>query len=154
VLQTSDSEGESGVMWQKRNSAERCRKSLWNQLSRFEFLPLLALLLSGCAEVPREEYAYQAIHLVDVAQTVQIARSSCFHENHSAMLIGDHPSVSGALAWGLGFAAGHALITKEMRRHDWPQWLQWTWQSLTVGAAAYDVKNNHDQGIGVAGSDC
>jgi hypothetical protein len=119
---------------------------------------LVALLLSGCAEVPREEYAWQALHLVDTAQTVQIARSShnCFHENQnqSGWLIGENPTVAGALTWGLGYALGHAYITKLMVEHDWPQWIQQTWQITTVGAAAYDVKNNFDQGIGVTGSDC
>ena len=117
---------------------------------------LLCLCLCGCAEIPREEYAYQGIHLVDTLQTIQIARSDCFSERDDryAWAIGEHPSVAGAVAWGVALAAGHGLITVWMRDHDWPRWAQQSWQAISFGGAVYDVKNNFDQGIGPFDSDC
>ena len=125
-------------------------------LRRFAYL-LAACLTTACTEIPREEYGYQLIHLVDSAQTVQIARSKsdCFWESApgTEQLIGKHPSTSGALMWGIGAAAAHLGVSMWLEDHA-PRWVYTSWQSVTIGRSAYYVGNNFRQGIGVTGSDC
>jgi hypothetical protein len=117
---------------------------------------LLAFGLAGCQSLPPAEYAWQAVHAVDVAQTVQIARSPCFQESDAATaaLIGEHPSTAGALAWGFGLAAIHAGVTVGLERIDAPRWVRASWQVLSVANTARFVKQNADQGIGPFGADC
>lgn len=118
---------------------------------------LLLAALTGCAEVPREEYAYQALHAIDAAQTVQIARSrsNCFWESApgTEQLIGKYPSTSEALWWGIGSAAAHLGVSLWLDRHA-PRWVYTGWQAITISRTAYYVGNNARQGIGITGSDC
>lgn len=113
------------------------------------------LLLSGCASMPPDELAWQALHAVDTAQTVQIARSTCYWEEApgTEQLIGHHPSTAGALTWGIGSALAHWGVSAWLTEHG-PHWARPLWNAVTIGRTAYYVKNNHDQGIGLTGTDC
>lgn len=116
----------------------------------------VAMLVAGCAELPRAELAWQAVHAVDVAQTVQIARAPCYRESDpvTSAAIGEHPSTAGALTWGVGVAALHAGVTLLLERGDAPAWVRAAWQAVTIGNSAYFVKNNAEQGIAPWGAPC
>lgn len=113
-----------------------------------------SFVVVGCAELPPAEVGYQLLNAVDTAQTVQIAKSDCYKESETAWLIGEHPSVGGALLLGVANGLIHIEVTKLMREHDWPRWIQVTWQITSIGYAADMVKNNHDQGIGLMETNC
>lgn len=116
----------------------------------------LAFMLAGCSSVPRAELAWQALHAVDVAQTVQIARSDCFWEDDpiTSKLIGEHPSTGEAIAWGVAWGGLHLGVTRMLEAWEAPRWAQVGWQALTIGNTLSAVKNNIDQGILPWDSDC
>lgn len=105
--------------------------------------------------MPREEYAWQGLHLIDSLQTVQIARNECFHEDGfgTEQLIGERPNMSGAIAWGVGAALAHFGISKYLEHHG-ARWIYVGWQSVTIARSSYYVRDNFEKGIGVSESDC
>ena len=72
------------------------------------FLILLMLVfiiaLSGCISISRTELAWQAVHAVDVAQTLNIVNDPCYIESNpiTTSLIGEQPSTGEVIAWGVG----------------------------------------------------
>jgi hypothetical protein len=120
---------------------------------------LAAALLAGCASTPpltQAELTWQALHAVDSLQTVQIARSDCFRESNQVTrrLIGDHPSTAGAIGWAAGMAVAHYGVSQFLESVNAPGWVRWTWQAVTIVDTADTVKQNHDQGIGLADTSC
>lgn len=107
------------------------------------------LVLAGCQGVPKAEIAWQALHAVDVAQTVQIARSECFREDDplTRAMIGEDPSVGEAIGWGVAMAGFHYGVTRWLEAIEAPGWLQSGWQVVTIVNSGHFVKNNFDQGI-------
>jgi hypothetical protein len=85
-------------------------------------LALVLLALCGCtAMFPREqgsrtaESAWLALHAVDTAQTIQIARHpECFHEANplaSAVYGTDHPSASRVAVTNVALALVHSSVS-------------------------------------------
>ena len=109
-----------------------------------------ALLASGCATLSPGEVAYQSLHAVDVAQTVEIARNPArFQEVDmgTRALIGSHPSVGGVLAWGAANAIGHYAIDDYLYSHNHPK-LALAFESVSVAFVADTVHNNYKIGLG------
>jgi len=71
------------------------------------------LLLSGCQSMGRDEMTWQMLHAMDVAQTLNAASDPCYKEDAwlTKRLIGEQPSDSEVLAWGVG-TAGSAAVWK------------------------------------------
>lgn len=118
------------------------------------------LLLSGCAsmsEVPKAEYAWQALLLVDAGQTIQIAQHrECYYEDNPVThrVIGRHPDVLPVVAWMLGMSALHYAITMSLEERDVPPWVRSGWQMLTIGKSAETVAHNYDIGLSPTGASC
>ncbi len=115
---------------------------------------LLSLpLFGGCQslDLSGEEVAWQALHAVDVAQTLSAADDPCYEEDAwlTRRLIGRQPSDAEVMAWGIGTAVGHALIAKTLERWDAPVWLKKVWSYGTITHTGYVVASNHDEGIRV-----
>jgi hypothetical protein len=114
-------------------------------------LAVAALLtLSACADLPTTlEGGWQAAHLVDVAQTFHGAASDrCYKEGDpvSRALIGEHPSHTGVVLWGVGYAVAHYVVTSWLEEHA-PRWALYAWQGVTlVDAVRTDV---HNYSVGV-----
>lgn len=96
------------------------------------------------------------VHAVDVAQTVQIARSSCFREDDpvTRSLIGERPSVGEAVVWGVAWGGLHYGVTRLLENVEAPGWIQAGWQVLTISNTLHTVKQNVDQGIDPWEADC
>lgn len=114
------------------------------------------VLLSGCAHWSPEtralETAYLAVHAVDAAQTMTIARNpDTVHERTSAWLIGEQPSRGQVAAWAIGGALLHMAVTDQLERHEAPRWLKRSWQAFTIGPKVSTVAENHELGIRVDG---
>jgi hypothetical protein len=101
--------------------------------------------LGGCASVPPAEIAFQVVHAVDTAQTVQISREPARFQETNA-LMGAHPTTARVLEWGVTVAAVHLLVSDFLRAHDMPK-LYAAWQIVTIGIASRDVANNYRFGI-------
>lgn len=119
---------------------------------------LLLVALQGCASVPADEYVWQTLHAVDVAQTVQIAKNPrCYRESDpiTSRLIGEHPSTQGAIAWGVGTAVLHAGVSNWLENIDAKPWVKGAWKVLSFGSVGITIANNYSDGLRVNGSeDC
>lgn len=115
---------------------------------------LLGVLLSGCETTSRREMTWQALHAVDVAQTLNAARDSCYREASwmTKKLIGEQPSNAEVMAWGAATALAHMWISNLLKDRDAPRWVQSAWQVGTIGQTGFAVANNHRIGVRPWGS--
>jgi len=116
----------------------------------------LVLLASGCQSIKdmsRHELAWQSLHAVDIAQTLNAANDPCYIEAFpvTQSLIGEQPSNSEVFAWGIGTAVGHYLVTQGLQYANAPTWLQKVWGYTTIGHTAYTVADNHRNGVRMFG---
>ena len=97
----------------------------------------------------REELTWQALHAVDVAQTLNAASDPCYEEDAwlTQQIIGKQPSDAEVIAWGVGTAVVHMWIATELDRRDAPRWLQATWSQGTIGSTGYTIVDNHRNGV-------
>lgn len=112
-------------------------------------ITLLLIALCGCETIRRpEELAWQAVHVADVLQTMTIPGDPCLVENDplTRTLIGRKPSKAGVIAWGVGSAGVHLLVSNALRESGYDGAYR-AWQFVSIGAAAYTVGNNHAIGI-------
>lgn len=107
-------------------------------------------LLSGCASLSPEqrvlEGAYQVAHVVDTAQTFQIAEQPRYHERECAFVLGRHPDRAEVLAWSAAWAAGHYAISYALRDRPWADRL---WQVASLVDVSVDVRRNWQIGLHV-----
>ena len=115
--------------------------------------------LVGCQSVgnilsDRDELAWQALHVVDVAQTLNAASDPCYVEAFpvTRALIGEQPSQAEVLAWGVGTAALHYWVSTSLKRTEAPGWAQKLWAYTTITFTGYTVATNHGNGVRVSGS--
>jgi hypothetical protein len=106
-------------------------------------------LLAGCQTLSDREKVWQALHAVDVAQTLSAARDPCYRENAwlTRQLIGRQPSDTAVLAWGVGTAVFHAWLSHEMEARGAPTWVRMAWELGTLGQTAYAIGSNHQNGV-------
>ena len=107
-------------------------------------------LVSGCASSP-SEIAWQSMHLVDVAQTINgPARDECFHERDpiTRSLIGRQPSTESVLLWGVGVGVAHYALDRWLANsgHADKKWVQ-ILRALDLGAKGFTIGRNHQIGI-------
>jgi hypothetical protein len=114
---------------------------------------LIPWLLAGCETMSRREIAWQALHAVDVAQTLSAARDPCYEEAAwlTRRLIGRQPSDAEVLVWGVGTAAFHAWVSHELHHREAPTWLRMVWDLGTLGQTVYAIGSNHDTGVRIVG---
>lgn len=108
-------------------------------------------LLGGCQslELSREEVSWQALHAMDIAQTLSAADDPCYEEDAwlTQKLIGSQPSDAEVLAWGIGTAVGHALVSHSLEAMNAPGWLRKAWSYGTISYTGYTVASNYDEGV-------
>ena len=113
----------------------------------------LAILLiafnMGCESMQPSEKAWHVLHVVDVAQTLNIVDDTCYRERNglTRRIIGQEPNEGEVLAWGIVTGIGHYWISRELENRDAPQWLQRTWQATNLVVTTHSVYNNHRIGI-------
>ena len=117
-------------------------------------LAMLALLLAsfaGCASLPPEQRAeeaiYQALHGIDTLQTLQIHNGAACWENNP--ILGRYPSQGEIYAYMASEAVLHAIVTQTLADHDAPMWVQRVWEVSSVVIAAGRVRQNHRIGVPV-----
>ena len=117
-------------------------------------------LSAGCSsfEISKPEIAWQALHAIDVAQTINgPAKDPCFAEGTvTRHLIGEQPSTEGVLAWGIGLSLVHYQVDRWLEktgRDKQPFWR--IVRSIDIGYKGYTVARNHDLGVRPFGAnDC
>jgi len=106
------------------------------------------------------ESAWQAVHAVDVAQTVTISRSPyVLHEDDpiGRPLLSAHPSTGRVYAVMAGLGIAHFAVTRWLDAND-PGQGPWhtafiAWQSATLAWKIGDVAHNTESGIRLFGHD-
>ena len=113
-----------------------------------------ALLLAGCQSMDSEELTWQALHAVDVAQTLSAADDPCYEEEAwlTRRIIGRQPSDAEVMAWGVGTAVGHAFVSSSLERMEAPGWVQKLWSYATISHTGLTIASNHDEGVRIFGS--
>jgi hypothetical protein len=105
--------------------------------------------LGGCQSMDREELTWQALHAMDVAQTLNAAGDPCYEENAwlTRRLIGSQPNDAEVMAWGVGTAVFHAWISNALEERGAPVWVQKVWELGTLGHTSYAIGTNHENGV-------
>ena len=110
---------------------------------------LIAWALSGCAALPleqrTEESAYQALHLADMMQTLDIKNHAGHHESNP--ILGQHPNDGQVVAYFAAEAGLHYVVTKALYDGDAPMWAQRLWQGAWLYWETDNVYTNHQHGI-------
>jgi hypothetical protein len=114
---------------------------------RVMVLALVAAKLAGCAALREPgELGWQAMHVIDTMQTLQISKDPRYKEVESAWLIGEYPDQKTVFAWSVGLAVAHAGVTELLINNDLPM-LAKAWQYVTLSSLCHTVSNNAAIGI-------
>lgn len=112
-------------------------------------------LLGGCQslDLSSRELTWQSLHAVDVAQTLSAAEDPCYEEEAwmTRRLIGRQPSDAEVMAWGVGTAVGHLMVTNLLERMDAPRWAQRLWSYGTISYTGLTIGSNYDEGVRIGG---
>ena len=119
------------------------------RMARVPVALLLALFVSGCQTLDRNELTWQTLHAIDVAQTLNAANDPCYMEKAwlTQRLIGEQPSEASVVLWGVGTAIAHKLVADLMERRGAPGWAQKLWDFGTISHTGYAVVTNHHNGV-------
>lgn len=119
-----------------------------NTLAQCAYILALFLPISAHgAPLPPGEYAYQALNLADMAQTLDIKRHGDIHEGNP--ILGDHPSDGSVVAFKLATGALHAAITEYMISHGASRRVVRIWEVFSVGMGTAVVGHNASLGLHV-----
>ncbi len=119
----------------------------------------LILLTTGCTTTQSNmlERAWQTSNLVDMGQTLHIARSpECYYEKNPVTknIIGRHPSEGEAIAVMLAYAWVHRTVTDQLRERNAPKWVLGMWQVGTLIHSVHTVIENDRIGLEPFGAGC
>jgi hypothetical protein len=102
-------------------------------------------------ETLAEELAFQLVHTLDAAQTLDIRHHANLQESGAVLdagwAIGHHPSDHAVYAYMGAEASLHAGITYAMVRLNAPRWATRTWEAVTIAVDASTVAHNASIGL-------
>jgi hypothetical protein len=110
---------------------------------------VFGLLAGGCQSTDKREMTWQALHAIDVSQTLNAASDPCYKEASfiTKRLIGEQPSDAEVMVWGIAMAVTHMWVSNQLEQRDAPRWVQAVWDLGTIGHTGYAVVNNHRNGV-------
>jgi hypothetical protein len=113
-------------------------------------LIITSLLLSpitALADTVPAEWAWQALNVVDVVQTLQIVdHPDQYHELNP--FLGQHPSRDRILLTGTAFSAGHWLVTDYLIKNRSSTAVN-TWETASIAVKLIVVGHNYSIGLSV-----
>lgn len=98
-------------------------------------------------KLPPEEWVYQALTVVDVAQTMRALDHPCGCYYETNPLYGKNPSDFQIVATTLAFSAAHAYLVLRMVETNQPKWLIKTVTYTSIAVRAGVVYHNFQIGI-------
>lgn len=114
----------------------------------FALIGLLAFAGSaGAADIPPAEYAYQALALVDMGTTIDLAQRRGQYREMSSPLFGSHPSRGRVIATFTVGSALHYGVTMAMEHAGASQRTVNIWEAVTIGIEAGCVARNYSIGL-------
>ena len=110
---------------------------------------VFGLLAGGCQSTDKREMTWQALHAIDVSQTLNAASDPCYKEASfiTKRLIGEQPSDAEVMVWGIAMAVTHMWVSNQLEERSAPRWVQAVWDLGTIGNTGYAVVNNHHNGV-------
>jgi hypothetical protein len=111
---------------------------------------LIAVLLCGCSSMSRPEIAWNVLHVVDVAQTINgPASDPCYRERAptTRFLIGERPHRDNVIAWGVAASVMHYFAFRWVENSDWPDGVKVALRSIDLTYKGHTVVRNHNAGI-------
>ncbi|MCZ6709048.1 MAG: hypothetical protein O7B25_01655 [Gammaproteobacteria bacterium] len=130
-------------------SIQTPRISATARLTAVVLVVVFGLLAGGCQSTDKREMAWQALHAIDVSQTLNAASDPCYKEASfiTKRLIGEQPSDAEVMVWGIAMAVTHMWVSNQLEARDAPRWVQAVWDLGTIGNTGYAVVNNHRNGV-------
>lgn len=98
-------------------------------------------------KLPPSEWVYQALTVVDVAQTMRALDDPCKCYREQNPIFGKNPSDFQLVATSLAFNAAHAYLVLRMVETDQPEWLIKTVTYGSIAVRAGVVYHNFHIGI-------
>ena len=93
--------------------------------------------------LPKEEWVWQSLHAIDMAQTIRIAKNpDKFQELNP--LLGKHPSTAEVVAFGVASSLGHAYLAYKLKEAGLPVKV---FEYVTIGYKGITIKKNFDAGL-------
>lgn len=127
------------------------RHSAWRRRICSAALIVAISMQFGCANMSTQEKAWQVLHAIDIAQTIDgPARDLCFREDTfpTEQLIGKKPSTEAVLVWGLATSVGHYYLDQWLQHTERvPDWVKNTFRTLDIGVKGMTISSNHERGI-------
>lgn len=124
-------------------------------MTRPLFIALL-LCCTGCATLPKAEYAWQSVALVDTLQTVTVAQSpDCLYESdrYAARIYGSpHPGAARVIEVNSALAVIHAGVASFLSALGWTRALD-LFEDASLLYSGTAVVHNTRMGIGLAAGD-
>jgi hypothetical protein len=105
------------------------------------FLILALTVATGCTALQRpEELAWQGLHVVDMAQTVDGMRDSCVQESNplTRAMIGEHPSTGRIVGYGIASSAVHAGVSDLLLTNGWSKTYK-VWQAVSIADTGISI---------------
>ena len=93
--------------------------------------------------LPKEEWVWQSLHAIDMAQTIRIAKNpDKFQELNP--LLGKHPSTSEVVAFTVATSVAHAYLVYKLQEAGLPVKV---FEYITIGYKGITIKKNIDAGL-------
>lgn len=122
---------------------------------RYTYTFFILIMLTGCETFNRNsEIAWQTMHIIDIAQTVQTAKNPHCRSEGNALtqkIIGKHPSESNVYKWGIGSAIAHYFIFKWIDKKAKKDNLNVGLRVLDNTSKFVTIARNHGNGVRVNG---
>lgn len=110
----------------------------------------MLLILTGCASMSPAERAWQTMHAIDMAQTLNgPASDPCYRETGliTSRVIGSQPEPAQVVAWGAAYAVAHAYAWQWIDRQGWPRGLTIALRTVDLANKVTVIGHNHRQGV-------
>jgi hypothetical protein len=95
-------------------------------------------------DLPRFEYAFDAVWFADMLTTLDIKEHPNLQETNK--MLGPHPSDAKVIGYFTAGAAVHAAVTHLLQEHA-PAWTVPLWEAVTIGSEAATVRSNLALGL-------
>jgi hypothetical protein len=96
--------------------------------------------------LPKEEWVWQSLHIIDTAQTIQISRNPDKYVEKNPIL-GKHPSTTSVIVWSVATSVIHGGIIYGLEKVDAPNWFIKTVEYISIAEKGNAVYTNFKIGL-------
>jgi hypothetical protein len=97
-------------------------------------------------KLPKEEWVWQSLHLIDTVQTIKIAQNPNIYFERNPLL-GNHPSTRSVIIWGVADSLTHAGFIYIMQERNLPEWAIKMVEYVSITSTGLAVGSNFSLGL-------